>query len=316
MGYGPWAIIAGRSSTALVMFQLFRPYMPRLHLRLAEVRSMVSFGLYATGSRLLQLLHQRGLPGGRQGLRAAAVGIYTVAFRIVADPVKTLVVVNQVAYPAFAKLQDEPERLKTYLFTMARGPGDHRHGPRPVCVFIDDGLMVAGYDQWLDAVPLVRIFAISGLMLCVAPHPAAAQRRGPGAAQHGLLGPRGGGRADGLLHRIALRPRRRRLGLGGDLPGLGHGPLHLGARQLGLSVPCFALRALGGLVVFVPVAALAIGLKVALVTWTTLTLWIIVIGALLTLALGVRLTLWREREASGWCSARASAPTEALPGVT
>ena len=41
----------------------------------------------------------------------AAVGIYTVAFRIVADPVKTLAsVVNQVAYPAFAKLQDEPER--------------------------------------------------------------------------------------------------------------------------------------------------------------------------------------------------------------
>ena len=305
MGYGPWAIIAGEvvnRAGQLVMFQLFNPYLPRLHLRLAEVRSMVSFGLYATGSRLLYNFYINAdyLVVGKV-FGPAAVGIYTVAFRIVADPVKTLAsVVNQVAYPAFAKLQDEPERLKTYLFTMARGNlATIGTVLTLVCVFIEDGLLIAGYDQWLGAVPLVRIFAISGLLLCVAP------------LVPQLLNAMGQARLNMAYSALAavVMPVAffvgSRFGVEGvawawamTYPALAMVLFAFGARQLGLSLPAFTARALGGLVVFVPVAVVAIGLKVALGTWTTLSpLWVIVIGALLTLAVGARLTLWREREA-------------------
>jgi len=305
MGYGPWAIIAGEvvnRAGQLVMFQLFRPYVPRLHLRLAEVRSMVSFGLYATGSRLLYNFYINAdyLVVGKV-FGPAAVGIYTVAFRIVADPVKTLAsVINQVAYPAFAKLQDDPDRLKTYLFTIARGNlATIGTVLVLVCVFVDDGLRVAGYTQWMGAVPLVRIFAVSGLMLCVAP------------LVPQLLNAVGQARLNMLYSATAalVMPLAflagSRFGVEGvawawaiTYPALAVVLFHFGARVLGLSMASFTARLLGGLVVFVPVGATAIGLKVGLAEWGALgAVGSLVAGVLLTLAVAIRLTLWREREA-------------------
>jgi O-antigen/teichoic acid export membrane protein len=50
-----------------------------------------------------------------------AVGIYTMAYRIISDPVWTLAyTINDVAYPAFSKLRDELDRPRSYFATIAR----------------------------------------------------------------------------------------------------------------------------------------------------------------------------------------------------
>lgn len=174
-GFGAWAIIVGELGNRLgqlVLFQVFRPYWPRWTFDWEAVQSHVSFGLYATGSRLLSNFTSNidYLIVGK-AFGPEAVGVYAIAYRIISDPVRTLVsTINDVAYPAFSRLQDQLERLRTYFFTIARA-GLSLIGVVLiiVAVYIGDMLVLGGYDKYLDAVPLIHVFALVGLVRCVSP---------------------------------------------------------------------------------------------------------------------------------------------------
>lgn len=162
--FGAWAIIIGEISNRfgqLIIAQYFYPYLPKFQFNFDEIKERVRFGLYATGSRLLYNLYSNAdyLIVGRI-FGAEAVGIYTLAFRIVSDTVKTLTSnLNEVAYPAFSKLQTDLDRLKKYFFTIARGSLLLFSSVLiVVAVYIEDLLLLGGYDEWMDAVPLIHIF--------------------------------------------------------------------------------------------------------------------------------------------------------------
>ena len=303
-GYGAWALIAGDVAMKvgqLVLCQAFRPYLPRLGVRLAEVRGMVRFGLYATGSRLLYNVYIGSdyLVVGKV-FGSAAVGVYTLAYRIVADPIKTLAsVVNQVAYPAFARLQDQPERLRSYFFTIARA-NLSLIGVVVVlvCVHVEDALLVAGYTQWLEAVPLVRVIALSSLFLCVAPlvpqllnavgqarlnffYSAAASVFMPAAFYAGSrFGLMGVAWAWALAYPVLVMVLFR-----------------FGARALGVGLGAFVVRSMAGLVVLLPVGLVAVGNRLALGAWTELPpLALGLLGVSVTLAVAFVVIVRRERE--------------------
>ncbi len=173
--YGPWSIIIGdlaNRSGQFILCQLLRPYFPRFVLRFHRVRDMVSFGLYATGSRLLYNFYINAdylIVGKVFG--AEALGIYTLAYRLISDPVKALAnIINQVAYPAFARLQNQRERLRKYFFVIARAALSLIGVLLViVAVYVDWGLTALDYEKWLEAVPIARIFAVTGLIRCVSP---------------------------------------------------------------------------------------------------------------------------------------------------
>ncbi|MFO0750221.1 MAG: oligosaccharide flippase family protein [Myxococcota bacterium] len=140
--------------------------------QLAEVRPMISFGLYTTGSRFLYRFYSDSdyLVLGKV-VGTGASGLYAFAFRTVDDITKTLVgVVSQVAFPAFARLQHDKPELGRYLFGMARGATIFI-GLVVVVIFVHmpDLLVTIGYEKWLDAVPLVRLFCVIGLLRAVLP---------------------------------------------------------------------------------------------------------------------------------------------------
>lgn len=173
-GFGAWSIILGELSNRvgrLGLFHVFRPYWPNWTFNWTKVWPRVSFGLYATGSRLLYNFYINAdylLVGRLFG--PEAVGIYTMAYRIISDPVRTLAsTINDVAYPAFAKLQDELDRLRTYFTTIARA-NLSLIGLLLViiAVHIEELLVVGGYEKYFDAIPLVYIFAIVGVFRSVA----------------------------------------------------------------------------------------------------------------------------------------------------
>lgn len=172
--FGAWAIIAGELANRLgqmILFQRFHFYWPRLRFHWTKVKPRVSFGLYATGSRLLYNFYMNAdylLVGRLFG--PEAVGIYTMAYRIISDPVKTLAfTINDVAYPAFSKLQNELKRLRTYFFTIARA-NVSLIGLVLVVIglYIGDVLVLGGYNQYIDSIPLVHIFCIVGIFRAVA----------------------------------------------------------------------------------------------------------------------------------------------------
>ncbi len=174
-GFGAWAIIGAEIVNRvgqLVLTQIYKPYLPGLQFEWTEIKDRVSFGLYATGSRLLYNLYSNAdyLIVGRV-FGAEAVGIYTLAYRIVSDTVKTLTSnLNEVAYPTFSRLQNEIKRLQVYFFTLARGSMQLNSIVLILIgVFIDEILLLAGFEEWMEAVPLVQLLAISSLLRTVSP---------------------------------------------------------------------------------------------------------------------------------------------------
>ena len=175
LGLGAWSIIGAEIANRigqLVLSQIYKPYWPGLQFEWNEIKDRVSFGLYATGSRLLYNLYSNAdyLIVGRV-FGAEAVGIYTLAYRIVSDTVKTLTSnLNEVAYPTFSRLQNEIKRLQTYFFTLARGSMQLNSIVLILIgVFVDEILLIAGFDEWMGAVPLVQLLAISALLRTVSP---------------------------------------------------------------------------------------------------------------------------------------------------
>jgi teichuronic acid exporter len=173
LGFGAWSVILGELGNRvgrLALFHVFRPYWPNWQFDWAEIKPRVSFGLYATGSRLLYNFYIKAdyLLVGRV-FGPEAVGVYAMAFRIISDPVRTLTsTVNDVAYPAFSKLQEELERLRTYFLTIARANLSLIGLVLVViAVYIESLLVVGGYEKYFDAIPLVHIFAVVGLLRSV-----------------------------------------------------------------------------------------------------------------------------------------------------
>lgn len=174
-GFGPWAIILGDLTIRtgqLILSNLFNPYWPRLAVDLRRVKGMLKFGAYVTGARLLFNIRSNVdylIVGKVYG--AEKLGLYTVAFRMVVDLIRILVsIINQVAFPTFAKLQDQLERLRKYFFTIARfSLALFGQMLIVVAVFADWILIAFGYEQYLPAVPIVHVLAVMGAFRAVTP---------------------------------------------------------------------------------------------------------------------------------------------------
>ncbi len=304
LGLGPWAIIGGELGNRLgqlVFCQAFRPYRPRFRPAFGRVRPLIRFGLYATGSRLLYNLYVNAdylLVGKLFG--AEAVGLYTLAYRIISDPVKALMsVVGDVAFPSFSALQAEVGRLRRYFFTIARVTLSVVGTVAAVlAVFLDWLLLLGGYEPWLEAVPIARVLAGLAVWLCVSPlvpqllnavgrselnftYSLAAALFMPAAffagAQLGLMGVAWAWVVAYPLVVVVL--------------------FRFGAGALGMGLGAFLGRIAGGLVVLLPAAALALGLRVGLAgVWAAAPLPVTALGVLAPLGLALGLAVWRERD--------------------
>lgn len=303
--FGAWAIIIGELGNRvgrLFLFHYFRPYWPGWSFNWAEIKPRVSFGLYATGSRLISNFNNNVdylIVGKAFG--PEAVGIYAIAYRIISDPVRTLAsTINDVAYPAFSKLQDQLERLRTYFFTIARASLSLIGLVLVVvAVYIGDLLVLGGYDQYLDAIPLIHVFALIGVVRCVTP------------IVPQLLNAMGEARLNFYYQAASavLLPAAFVVGTQFSLIGVAWSwvavyPLlalllfYYGARLVELSLFATLRRLLPGALVLLPALGVGIGLKIITDTYlSTLPIAALGIGILGTLAVGLGLIALLEREA-------------------
>ncbi len=172
-GWGAWAIILAELANKIgqmAFSMLYKPYFPRFHYSYKQVKHLIEFGLYTTGSNFFQKFYMNAdyLIIGKF-FSMELVGIYSFAYRLVFDTVKELSnVINRVAYPAFAKLQHEIPRLRNYFFTMSRA-SMLLVGTVMVIIgtYIDWFLPLVGYEKWMDAVPYMRIFVAVGIIQCL-----------------------------------------------------------------------------------------------------------------------------------------------------
>jgi len=119
-GHGVWSLVWG--SLVLMALRSFgflvaSPIFVRPRFSFSKAKGLLSFGALITADRLLWFIYSRAdvvIIGKMLGTEV--LGIYSVAMQIASLPLqKVNSVLNEVAFPAFAMIQSEPDRVRTYL---------------------------------------------------------------------------------------------------------------------------------------------------------------------------------------------------------
>jgi lipopolysaccharide exporter len=169
----PWAIVLGALTAAgvrVVASYLLHPYRPRLHLELGPLNDLFEFGRWILGSSLLvyALLHLDDVVVGRVA-GIAALGLYQMGYTISQLAATDLTLVaNEVAFPAYARLQDQLDRARSGYLRM--------NGVVALVAFpMTAGLVVLAPEMvavllgpaWSPMVPALRPLALWGLIRSV-----------------------------------------------------------------------------------------------------------------------------------------------------
>ena len=171
-GTGVFALVYGMLFAAafktLVLVAIgWREWRPSIHFRKTDLRGYLGFGLFQMGEKTVNHLNERFdqlLIGTLLG--AQELGYYNLAFGLVAMPITRInPVLTRVAFPVFARIQDDTEKLKSGYMTI-----------RNILAFTNFPLLLglaavapvlvplAFGDKWLPSVILIQILALVTMM--------------------------------------------------------------------------------------------------------------------------------------------------------
>jgi O-antigen/teichoic acid export membrane protein len=169
-GAGPWAIVLQQlaivSTGTVVLWGLSR-WRPKLRFSVQSLRKLAGFSGSVFATRLLYYTSESSvtLLVGRF-LGASAVGMYAVAYTVILVPLLRIAVpVGEVLFPAFARLQDDRERL-TELWLRALTVLAALVTPALLGLIVTapDVIPLVLGSRWEGAVPVVQILAWVGLL--------------------------------------------------------------------------------------------------------------------------------------------------------
>lgn len=160
------ALVAGRAALVVASY-VAHPYRPRLSFHRAKARDLYSFGMWIFASEvtIYFLLNLDDAVVGRV-LTVAALGLYQMAFSV--SQVMTTeftTVINQVAFPAYSKLQFERDRLRRAYLKTLQLVGIVAFPMAAGLWFVGPAIVhnVLG-DKWAPMLPAFEVLLIWGLI--------------------------------------------------------------------------------------------------------------------------------------------------------
>jgi lipopolysaccharide exporter len=172
LGYGVWALVW--SQLSFVAFQAFvfvatgwGRHRVRLHFQKQDLNGYLSFGLYQMGERSINYFVQRidQLILGYL-LGAQTLGYYNFAFNIISITTSQInPVVTRVAFPLFAKVQEDAARLRRGYLMMVRMLTT-LNAPLLIglAVISPTAVPLVFGAQWTDAVVLLQLLSLAALL--------------------------------------------------------------------------------------------------------------------------------------------------------
>lgn len=165
-GFGVWALVFGQLLgvlTSVILVWLVLPWRPRLALKREIAAVLMTFGATVFIEDILSIFNENlsSIVTGRL-LGLEQLSIFTLAIRL---PEMLLIgnlwVMTGITFPAFSAIQDDPNALR-------RGALMSIRIVQIIAVPISLGMLLSADpiirvvfgDKWLDAIPLLRIFAI------------------------------------------------------------------------------------------------------------------------------------------------------------
>jgi PST family polysaccharide transporter len=166
MGYGVWSLVFGQiygAVASVILVWIILPWRPRFTVDRNVAGSLMKFGVSVTAIDIITQITDNidyVIVGRIFGM--VPLSIYTLAYRL---PEMLLIgnlwVMGGVVFPAFSSIQDRPEDLRRGFLASVRFV---EVIAVPVCL----GLVIAAEpivrvvfgDQWLEAIPVLRVLAI------------------------------------------------------------------------------------------------------------------------------------------------------------
>ncbi|MFP5365207.1 MAG: MOP flippase family protein [Thermoleophilia bacterium] len=169
-GTGPWAIIGQQLAVALATTALMwrgSSWKPRLRFSRASLGDLWSFSGYVVGHRLLFYAHanaDRFIIGRFIG--PAALGAYAIAYNVMLQPAARIgAPLQRILAPAFARMQDEPERIAVAWARVVRLiAAVSVPALGGLIVVAQEFVAVALGDKWAPAAPIIQILAWVGIL--------------------------------------------------------------------------------------------------------------------------------------------------------
>lgn len=171
-GFGVHALIYGFLANAFVrttglVVVGIKQWRPMLRFKYSDLQGYFSFGLYQMGERTINFLGQRIdqlILGTAVG--ALSLGYYNLAFGLAIFPVSRInPILTRVAFPVFAKVQDDDAKLLKGYMTLQRIVALINF-PILVGMAVTAPLFVPIFlgDQWEPSILLIQILAFVGLL--------------------------------------------------------------------------------------------------------------------------------------------------------
>jgi O-antigen/teichoic acid export membrane protein len=165
-----WAALAA-SFTSLFFSYVLQPYRPRFKLQKDKFYKLFGYGKWVLGSSVVIFFAAQGDDAFlAKILGVAALGLYQMAFTIGNYPASEITgVVSKVVFPAYARLQTFPQKLKeAYLRTITLvtlmsiplSGGIITLGPKFTRLFLGE--------KWLQIITPLQILALSGMFRSIA----------------------------------------------------------------------------------------------------------------------------------------------------
>lgn len=175
-GFGVWALVFGQLTGALasvIAAWAVKPWRPLMTVNFAIARQLVQFGASVTGVDILTVFvdNLSYLIIGRM-LGVAALGVFSISYRLPEMLiVGNLWLIASVLFPAFSSIQDQPEELRRGFLVSIRLV---QLIVMPLClglfVAADPIVRVFFGEQWLEAIPLLRLLSLYALVYSVGYH--------------------------------------------------------------------------------------------------------------------------------------------------
>jgi O-antigen/teichoic acid export membrane protein len=169
-GFGAWAIVTQQLAEAVVstaLLWLLTPWRPSLTFSWGSVRRLGGFAgnvfgenlLYQAGRNIVNLLVGRFLGAAALGTYALASNVILVPFSRIAAPLQ------QVFFPAFSQIQDDPERMASMWIRATRlVAAISMPALVGLVVVAPDFVQVVLGERWEQATTVIQILVWAGLI--------------------------------------------------------------------------------------------------------------------------------------------------------
>lgn len=172
-GFGVWSLVSQQIIQAIVgtlILWKISDWRPKLRFSIQHFKDLFNFGIHILVFNFLGFLNNRAddfLIGIYLG--STALGFYSVAYRILTVMTQVLVnTTNQVALPAFSRLQEDPERFRQAFYTATRLTSVLAFPAfLGVVVLAPEIVVICFGRQWLPAAPVMQILAVVGVFRSV-----------------------------------------------------------------------------------------------------------------------------------------------------